>query len=181
MLAIQRETRRAYCRVVRLRPGFRLLENRNSSCFFLANLMYSSTACRVCSVNSNLTGCPVFFCRTVARSTAYPFGAMSWTISATTSQPRNLLSIATLNMAKSRSRPSMCSLVRIDQTCFGRKGGFAPINFPRFQGVGVRVVGTSPSRSSMMLLPRLINEGDHHGHGSSQSGFKSSRLRQIGR
>ena len=31
---------------------------------------------RVYSVNSNLTGLPVFFCRTVARSTAYPLGAM---------------------------------------------------------------------------------------------------------
>jgi len=29
------------------------------------------------SVSSNLTGRPVFFCRTVARSTAYPLGATS--------------------------------------------------------------------------------------------------------
>src|SRR5690348_6781603 len=67
-------------------------------------------ACRVCSVNSNLTGRPVFFCRTVARSTAYPLGATSSTRSATTSQPRSLLSIARLNIAKSRVRPSILHL-----------------------------------------------------------------------
>jgi hypothetical protein len=60
---------------------------------------------RVCSVNSNLTGCPVFFCRTVARSTAYPPGATFSTLRAATSQPRNLLSIARLNIAKSRVLP----------------------------------------------------------------------------
>jgi hypothetical protein len=37
--------------------------------------------------------------------------------------------------AKSRVRPSICSLVLIDQTCFGRSGGFAPVSFPLFQGV----------------------------------------------
>ena len=42
--------------------------------------------------------------------------------------------MARLNMAKSRVRPAICSLVRIDQTCFGRRGGFAPINLPLFQG-----------------------------------------------
>jgi hypothetical protein len=31
------------------------------------------------------------------------------------SQPRNLLSMARLNIAKSHDRPSTCSLVRIDQ------------------------------------------------------------------
>jgi hypothetical protein len=50
------------------------------------------------------------------------FGATSWTLSATTSQPRGLLSMAKLNIAKSRIRPSTCSFVRIVQTCFGRRG-----------------------------------------------------------
>jgi hypothetical protein len=36
----------------------------------------------------------------------------------------SLLSIARLNIARSRDRPSICSLVRIDQTCFGRNGRF---------------------------------------------------------
>jgi hypothetical protein len=52
---------------------------------------------------------------------------------AATSQPRSLLSIARLNMAKSRLRSAIWSLVRIDQTCFGRSGGFAPISLPLFQ------------------------------------------------
>src|SRR5215813_14178421 len=47
---------------------------------------------------------------------------------------RSLLSIARLNIAKSRVRPSICNRVRIDQTCFGRNGGFWPISLPLFQG-----------------------------------------------
>jgi hypothetical protein len=42
--------------------------------------------------------------------------------------------MARLNIAKSRARPSTCSLVRINQTCLGRRGGFAPVSFPLFQG-----------------------------------------------
>jgi hypothetical protein len=83
---------------------------------------------------------PVFLCRTVARSIAYPLGATSSTLSATTSQPRNLLSMARLNIAKSRVLPSTCNLVRIDQTCFGRRGGFAPVSLPLFQAVRLVVI-----------------------------------------
>src|SRR5579863_7714245 len=36
--------------------------------------------------------------------------------------------------ARSRPRPSIWSFVRMDQTCFGRSGGFAPVSFPLFQG-----------------------------------------------
>ena len=57
------------------------------------SLRYSSIAIRVWSVNSNRTGRPVFLCRIVARSIAYPLGATSSTRTATTSQPRSLLSI----------------------------------------------------------------------------------------
>src|SRR5579859_2744147 len=60
--------------------------------------------------------------------------ATSSTRMATTSQPRSLLSIARLNMARSRARPSIWSFVRIDQTCLGRRGGFAPVSFPLFHG-----------------------------------------------
>ena len=76
---------------------------------------------------------PLFFCRTVARSAAYPLAATSSTRMETTSQPRSLLSIARLNMARSRARPSIWSFVRIDQTCLGRSGGFAPVDLPLFQ------------------------------------------------
>jgi hypothetical protein len=47
---------------------------------------------------------------------------------------RSLLSIARLNMARSRARPSIWSFVRIDQTCLGRSGGLAPVSFPLFHG-----------------------------------------------
>src|SRR5260370_14419998 len=98
---------------------------------------YSSTAWRVCSVNSNRTGRPVFFWRTVARSAVYPPAATSSTLIATTSQPRSLLSIARLNIARSRTRPSIWSLVRIDQTCLARSGGFDPVSLPLFQSPGL--------------------------------------------
>jgi hypothetical protein len=69
---------------------------------FAAGLRLSSIAWRVCSLNSNLTGRPVFFCRTIARSAVYPPAATSSTRMATRSQPRSLLSIARLNRASSR-------------------------------------------------------------------------------
>ncbi len=59
-----------------------------------------------------------------------PLGATSSTRSATISQPRSLLSIARLNIARSRARPAICNRVRIDKTCFGRNGGFWPISLP---------------------------------------------------
>jgi hypothetical protein len=62
------------------------------------------------------------------------------------------LSIARLNIAKSRVRPSTCSLVRIDQTCFGRSGGFAPISLPLFQGVRFDTDATALSLSCMIML-----------------------------
>src|SRR5215468_807549 len=43
--------------------------------------------------------------------------------------------MARLNIAKSQVRPSISSLVRIDQSCLAKSGGFAPINFPLFQAV----------------------------------------------
>jgi hypothetical protein len=77
------------------------------------------------------------------------FGATSSTFRATTSQARSLLSIARLNIASSRVRLSACSLLLIDQTCFGRSGGFAPVNFPLFQGW---LFSVDVCRSSMATL-----------------------------
>src|SRR6476646_7752184 len=90
----------------------------------------------------------------LARSRAWPFGATSATLSATTSQPRSLLSMAKLNIAKSRSRPSTCSFVRINQTCFACSGGLAPVNFPLFQGVrwGVIAIVVSYCIGGLLLL-----------------------------
>src|SRR3974377_2391613 len=78
---------------------------------------------------------------------------MSSTLSVTTSQPRSLLSIARLNIARSRVLPSNCSLLRIDQMSFGRNGGLAPVSFPLFQAKRpVVVVGNSVCGSCMAVL-----------------------------
>src|SRR5690349_13138643 len=71
---------------------------------------------------------------------------------ATTSQPRSLLSIARLNMARSRVRPSIINRVLMHQTCFGRSGGLAPISFPLFQGVRLGLVDVVGSLSGMFVL-----------------------------
>jgi hypothetical protein len=84
-----------------------------------------------------------FLCRTVARSAVYPLAATSSTLIATTSHPRSLLSIARLNMARSRARPSIWSFVRIAQTCLGRNGGLAPVSLPSFQGTRLRIAGVA--------------------------------------
>ncbi len=52
----------------------------------------------------------------------------------TTSHPRSLPSIATLNRARSRTFIANCNLFRIAQTCFGFRGGFCPVDLPLFQG-----------------------------------------------
>ena len=50
-----------------------------------------------------------------------------------------LLSIARLNIARSRRRPFICSRTRIVQTSFGFSGRFWPIRRPLFQGARRRV------------------------------------------
>ena len=68
----------------------------------------------------------------ILRTYFKPRGTMSSTFMRTTSHPRSLLSIARLNIAKSRFLPSNWSLVRIDHTCLVCKGGLAPIILPLF-------------------------------------------------
>src|SRR4029077_15485394 len=80
---------------------------------------------------------------------------MSSTLRATTSQPRNLLSMARLNKARSRVRWSIWSLVRIAQTCFCRSGGLAPISFPLFQGVRPGAGSKNSALSCIIVLLRL--------------------------
>jgi hypothetical protein len=46
---------------------------------------------------------------------------------------------------------STCSLARIDQMCFGRSGGLAPISLPLFQGICFGILGTTGSLSCMGL------------------------------
>ncbi len=134
-------------------------------------------AWRVCSLNSNLTGRPVSFVEPLHDP------PRSWRRHlrprmATTSQPRSLLSIARLNIARSRTRPSIWSFVRIDQTCFGRRGGFAQLAFvPRHALVGRRdndhfILHSRPPR--LQTLRRMEPPGkalesgqrsDHFGRG----------------
>jgi hypothetical protein len=85
---------------------------------------------------------------------------MSSTLRATTSQPRSLLSMAKLNIAKSRLRSATWSLVRIDQTCFGRSGGLAPISLPLFQAPRLGATEAKASLSCMVIL--LVGENSQH-------------------
>src|ERR1700759_237890 len=84
---------------------------------------------------------------------------MSSTFSATTSQPRSLLSIARLNRARSRSRPSTWSFVRMDRTSLGRSGGFAPTIFPLFHGTGFEALPVI--LKSSVMVTSSVNEVGH--------------------
>ena len=66
-----------------------------------------------------LDGRPVFFWTTVARSRTLPPAHTSSILTQMRSQSRNLLSMARLNIARSRLRPSSCRRTRIAQTFFG--------------------------------------------------------------
>src|SRR5262249_2010903 len=83
---------------------------------------------------------------------------MSSTFRATISQPRSLLSIARLNIARSRVLPSNSSLLRIDQMYFGLSGGLAPVSFPLFQAKRPVVLALGQKRTlthvhTMSALP----------------------------
>src|ERR1700677_585480 len=67
--------------------------------------------------------------------------------------------MAKLNRARSRIRPSNSNRVLIDQTCFGRNGGLAPISLPLFQAVCL-LGGEQLSLSDMIVL--LCYEDDEH-------------------
>ena len=88
------------------------------------------------SVISKGTGRPVFCWITVARWRMTPPGATSLTLSLTRSHPLNFASMPQSNRAKSRILPAALSCCRIAQTCFGLKGGLAPMMRPVFQGRG---------------------------------------------
>jgi hypothetical protein len=64
----------------------------------------------------------------------------------------NLLSMARLNIARSRVRCSIWSLVRIAQTCFCRSGGLAPVSFPLFQGIRFGVGSSELALPCMAVL-----------------------------
>src|SRR5215469_3814918 len=95
-----------------------------------------------------------FSVRTVARSTARPCGATSSTFRRTTTQPLSLLSIARLNIARSRVRPSICSLLRIDQTSLGRVAA-STLSFALDPGFAARSLGDQIFRMSHGRAPLL--------------------------
>jgi len=78
----------------------------------------------VFSVISNFTGVPVLCCITVALASTLLLWEMSPRLSDIKSQPRNLLSMAKLNNAKSRLLPDCFRIVRIDHTSDALSGCF---------------------------------------------------------
>ncbi len=92
--------------------------------------LLTTTACTIVSakniLNIGINRCAISqieYCRNFIFKRNFPLHKLFergcelglWRLSATTSQPRSLLSMARLNIAKSRVRPSICSLVRIDR------------------------------------------------------------------
>jgi hypothetical protein len=101
----------------------------------------ASTELLDCSVISNWTGRPVFFWTIVARCRTLAPEQMSSTRSLTRSQARSLLSIARLNITRSRLDRAISRRTRMDQTCFGSRGFFWPMSNPLFQGRRSRLIG----------------------------------------
>lgn len=81
---------------------------------------------------SNRTGRLVFCWITIARVRNSPPATRSPILIFTRSQPRNLLSIARSNSARSRSRCCRSKWKRIAQICRGFNGRFAPTFRPAF-------------------------------------------------
>jgi hypothetical protein len=54
-------------------------------------------------------------------------------------------------------RPSTWSFVRMDHTCFGRSGGFAPTIFPLFQGTCLETLSIVLKTS--VMVTSSVNEG----------------------
>ena len=101
---------------------------------------------RVFSVSSNCTGNLVLLWTTETRSRTQSEFTRSATLNRPRSQPRNLLSMATLKRVRSLKLPASSSLARIAQTCLGRRGRFWPIIRPLFQALRFRVSAGSYTR-----------------------------------
>ena len=110
-------------------------------------------ACLVCSVSSNLTGRPVFLCRTVARSlncVAVRCDVLDFNVQHITAA--EFAVDRQIEHGKVSRGPAIINRVLIDQTWFGRSGGFAPINLPLFQGVRREAVQRLDSSGMVVLL-----------------------------
>ena len=91
----------------------------------------------VCSVISNCTGLPVFCCMTIALDATVPPLEISVNLILTISDPRSLLSIARLNIARSRYLSLSWRRIRIAHISFSLSGGFSPTSFPLFHGTAL--------------------------------------------
>ena len=128
-------TIRAYCRVERCGDSEIRLGKRKSPWRSAAAATQSSKLFLVPAVTSNWTGCFVFCCITLARAATWPPWQTSLTRSRTKSHPRNLLSMAKLKSAKSRTLPKISRRTRIAQISLTRSGAFCPTNLPLLHGV----------------------------------------------
>src|ERR1700757_4374520 len=72
-------------------------------------------------------------------------------------------------MARSRVRPAICSFVRIDQTCFGRRGGLAPISLPLFQGSRRDAGGGASDDIAQSTVAKYMSQR----HGPRSPGWKA--------
>lgn len=94
---------------------------------------------------------PVLLWIIEVRSLTRPAAKTSRTLRPTRSQPRNLLSTAMLNSARSRALPAISRRTRMDQTCRGSSGRFWPMMRPLFQGA--RTGRRTGRKSTDMGLP----------------------------
>jgi hypothetical protein len=137
-------------------------------------------------IRANLIGRPIYLGVQLRSSTQ----------TATTSQPRCLLSIARLKIARSRLHPAICSLVLMDHTWLGRTDEFALIPWRTAGGLGrqyyfVVLHGLSPSLrdrgnavdASKYLIPRQLSAYIFHVlHGADQqqrSGVSLNNIRDL--
>ena len=71
--------------------------------------------------------------------------------------------MARLNMTRSHVRPFTCTLVRIDQTCLVRRGGFAPTNLPWDAEAGTlrtyfqMLLGHTPLTERLASMPSMTS------------------------
>lgn len=114
-------TMRAYWRVDKCGDRATLLGKRNALFESLAWSIHASRDCLVISVTSNCTGRCVLRCMTIARCMMLRPCAMSLTFKLSRSQPRNLLSIARLNSARSLACSINCRRIQMAHISFNFK------------------------------------------------------------
>jgi hypothetical protein len=139
--------------VLRLAPRLLRLGNSQSSAARCLASIHASRERRVCSVISNCTGRPVLRWRIITRDLTPDTETTSPTRRATRLRPRNLLSNARSNSARSRDFSATCSRMRIPHTCSGLSAGL----LRSAGGWGEQRVGTMAGRRAWG--PPAVAEG----------------------